>query len=255
MKTKRTMRTLSVVLATIFAASMMLFSSCSSAPSRDEYDPYLHDEEACRELYRISRSASAAIHGATMYDGYMISKPLAEAIMELFQKNDYKDAIALSSAVENIVDYENKDEYEKDRAKSYHYGNERLLFAMEYEDALELNNRRIKFDDWEIEQQERVYCFLFKQSGMDIFPSCTGNEWKEVDIEFKADLEEKLNNEALEYYNSMNAPQIESYELIYDSHADYQVWKIYFVGENYPMQVQVLFDEDGKRRQITHLNY
>lgn len=202
---------------------------------RDNYDPLVIDEEACRELVKVENSLNA------FFKDYTYDEALDEYLYGSFLPDAEPEYIRKIKLVANEL-------------INYHYYDGRNN-PITYKEAKEWEEIIFIYQKWYINLRSKLEYYLYSKCNSGIlWKNSSSGKYDVVEIKDKSIYDRAAEEKILQYFNNLNAPSIDYSELINDDNANYQVWEI--SKESDPdresdTKITVFYDSENRRTRMS----
>ena len=202
---------------------------------RDNYDPYIVDEEACRELIKVENCLNV------FFRDYTYDKSLDEYLYGSFLPDAEPEFIREVKYVANEL-------------INYNYYNPHNNPNIEYKEAKEWQDIISTHQEWYKNLRPKLEYFLYYKCNSDILHKNNNfGRYKMIEIIDRLVYDRAAEEKIMQYFDNLNTPTINDSELVNDDNANYQIWKI--SKESNPSgksgtKITVLFDHKNKRSHI-----
>lgn len=202
---------------------------------RDNYDPLVIDEEACRELVKVENSLNA------FFKDYTYDEALDEYLYGSFLPDAEPEYIRKIKLVANEL-------------INYHYYDGRNN-PITYKEAKEWEEIIFIYQKWYINLRSKLEYYLYSKCNSGIlWKNSSSGKYDVVEIKDKSIYDRAAEEKILQYFNNLNAPSIDYSELINDDNANYQVWEISKESDldrESDTKITVFYDSENRRTRMS----
>lgn len=214
-------------------------SSCTST-NRDNYDPWIVDENACRELVKVENCLNA------FFRDYTYDESLDEYLYSSFLPDAEPTYIKQIKGARGVRFYDNE--------RSWYNSFEQSFCKLTYEEAKEWYSIFNKHAEWYKNLQIRLEYYLYSKCNSDILHKNSGlGKYDVVDIIDRMIYDRAEEEKISQYFENLNTPSIDYSELINDDNASYQVWLISKASDSdreSDTKITVFFNSNNKRKAM-----
>ncbi|MBD9092914.1 MAG: hypothetical protein EGQ20_10345 [Bacteroides oleiciplenus] len=218
---------------------IVVMSSCTST-NRDNYDPWIVDENACRELVKVENCLNA------FFRDYTYDESLDEYLYGSFLPDAEPTYIKQIKGARGVRFYDNE--------RSWYNSFEQSFCKLTYEEAKEWYSIFNKHAEWYKNLQIRLEYYLYSKCNSDILHKNSGlGNSDVVDIIDRLVYDRTAEEKISQYFENLNTPSIDYSELINDNNASYQVWLISKASDpdrESDTKIAVFFDSNNKRKAM-----
>lgn len=218
---------------------IVVMSSCTST-NRDNYDPWIVDENACRELVKVENCLNA------FFRDYTYDESLNEYLYGSFLPDAEPIYIKQIKGARGVRFYDNE--------RSWYNSFEQSFCELTYEEAKEWYSIFNKHAEWYKNLQIRLEYYLYSKCSSDILHKNSGlGKYDVVDIIDRMIYDRAEEEKISQYFENLNTPSIDYSELINDDNASYQVWLISKASDSdreSDTKITVFFDSNNKRKAM-----
>lgn len=219
--------------------SVLVMSSCAYT-SRDNYDPWIVDEEACRELVKVENCLNA------FFSDYTYDVSLDEYLYGSYLPDAEPIAIKRIKGAIGVRFYDNE--------RSWYNSFEQSRCELTYEEAKEWYNIFKKHAEWYKNLRPKLEYFLYGKCNFEILHKNYGfGRYDVVEIVDRPIYDKAAEEKITQYFDNLNAPSIDYSELLNDDDKNYQVWLISKESDpdrEYDTKITVFFDSNNKRKTM-----
>lgn len=207
---------------------------------RDNYDPLVIDEEACRELVKVENSLNA------FFKDYTYDEALDEYLYGSFLPDAESEAIKRIKGAKGVRFYDNE--------RSWYNSFEQCFCRLTFKEAKEWYSIFNKHKEWYKNLRPKLEYYLYSKCNSGIlWKNSSPGKYDVVEIRDKSIYDRAAEEKILQYFNNLNAPSIDYSELINDDNANYQVWEI--SKESDPdresdTKITVSYDSENRRTRM-----
>lgn len=218
---------------------IVVMSSCTST-NRDNYDPWIVDENACRELVKVENCLNA------FFRDYTYDESLDEYLYSSFLPDAEPTYIKQIKGARGVRFYDNE--------RSWYNSFEQSFCKLTYEEAKEWYSIFNKHAEWYKNLQIRLEYYLYSKCNSDILHKNSGlGKYDVVDIIDRMIYDRAEEEKISQYFENLNTPSIDYSELINDDNASYQVWLISKASDSdreSDTKITVFFNSNNKRKAM-----